>query len=592
MENSKCLITILKKLKSSSKEAIEGPDNFSDFKEYLHVERNIQTEFERLLKCANEVQKPQLILVCGSVGDGKSHMISYVKKNRSEIINNFYIHNDATESLDPRKTSIETLNTVLDAFSDENLGKKYNKTILAINLGTLTNFIDSEYGSRFTKFRNYIQGKKILDQEIVENNYDCESYFQFVNFTDYHLFSLTEQGAKSEYMQSIINKVFSNSFNNPFYKEYKETCCNACENYSRCPIKENYETLMKPNVQDAVIHKIIETIIKNKVIISTRALLNFIYDILVDYTLDNLPEDKLKSKIQNNQFMDYLNALMINIIFNNKDTSQIIASMSNLDPLSFRSETLDQLLINLYNTEKISNYFINYINNNPNHYYYKLLVVDEELEVLKGKKGREEIKPAVIKYFIRLAAIMGTEKANFFEDVEYHNYIKHLYHSNRRDKNEMKELLSFVKEIVYKWSGAINQSDQVQLMIGRIQSKFRVYEKLEFDGYIDGWPKQEDELQKFIKTINLTYQTKNGASENHSISIDFLLYSLINKIKEGYRPNRSDKNNFINFVDFVKTLQEKGSNREKIIFTKRNGDTTRSLELKLDEYGDYCLTEM
>ncbi|NFO14254.1 DNA phosphorothioation-dependent restriction protein DptF [Clostridium botulinum] len=595
MEKKKCLIRILNKLKTSSKEAVEGIENFSDFKDYMHVNRKVETEFEELINHSNNIDKPQLLLICGSVGDGKSHLISYFKKNKNEIINNFDIHNDATESLDPRKTSIETLNDVLKDFSDDNIGNNTRKFILAINLGTLTNFIDSEYGDRFTRLKKYINNQKILEEDIIDNKFNKDSYFQCINFTDFHMYTLTSEGPKSKYIKDIFDRVFSKDEENPFYKEYKETCCSECVNYSRCPIKENYEELLIDVVKENIIQKLIETIVKNKVIISTRALLNFIYDIVVDSSLDNLTEERLIEKILKYNFMDYLKSLTANIIYANKDTSNIIASMNSIDPLNIRNEKLDELLVNLNNTERICDYFKTYVDNNQEHYYYKRLVMDESLDVVKSKKLKKdqvEIKCAIIKFFFRITSIKGKNSVNIFNDQVYNKYMKYLYNSNRLDRCEMKELLTFVKEVVYKWNGPKLKNGQIHLSLGKNQSKFKVYENLEFGGRIEGIPREETNLHKFINTINLTYQTKNSPDKVSTINIDYLLFDLIGKVNSGYRPNKSDKNNFINFVDFVKKLQEYGANKENVLFDRKIGDKVRKFEFKIDEYGDYCLVEM
>ena len=138
-----CLIQELSKLKESSKEAVEGLNTFSPFKKYMHVNRDAQNELQDIIFEAEKKENSQLILVCGSVGDGKSHIISYFKSKYPEIMNNFKLHNDATESLEPNKTSMDTLNDILDNFSDEKIDTSTEKLILAINLGTLNNFIDS-----------------------------------------------------------------------------------------------------------------------------------------------------------------------------------------------------------------------------------------------------------------------------------------------------------------------------------------------------------------------------------------------------------------------------------------------------------------
>ena len=206
-----CLIQELSKLKESSREAVEGLNKFSEFKNYMHVTRDAQVELENIIVSASKSEKSQLILVCGSVGDGKSHIISYFKDKKSDIMKSFVLHNDATESLEPNKTSMDTLNDVLDCFSDEKIEKSNEKLILAINLGTLNNFIDSEYGDRFTMLRKYVENKKILENTIVDNKFEEESNIQFINFSDYNLYTLKDGKVQSKYIKELINKITNKS---------------------------------------------------------------------------------------------------------------------------------------------------------------------------------------------------------------------------------------------------------------------------------------------------------------------------------------------------------------------------------------------
>ena len=80
-EGESYLLAELSKLKESSQEAIENPNEFSSFKDYLHVERTIQNDMMSALTAAAGQNTSQLIFLCGSVGDGKSHLLSYVKIN-------------------------------------------------------------------------------------------------------------------------------------------------------------------------------------------------------------------------------------------------------------------------------------------------------------------------------------------------------------------------------------------------------------------------------------------------------------------------------------------------------------------------------
>lgn len=114
----------LSKLRKLSSESIDNTDIFNEFKKYMHVERLVEKDLCELLRKLNKDSRKRLVLVCGSVGDGKSHLISYLKNIDSEkLLEGYEVYNDATESDAPNLTSIETLARRLES---------YNKVIMMI----------------------------------------------------------------------------------------------------------------------------------------------------------------------------------------------------------------------------------------------------------------------------------------------------------------------------------------------------------------------------------------------------------------------------------------------------------------------------
>ncbi len=593
MQNQECLINTLKRLRTSSKEAVENIDSFSNFKEYMHVERPVQQEFWNLIESAHNLDGPQLLLVCGSVGDGKSHLISYFKNMYPEIICDFKIHNDATESLDPEKTSIETLNEVLGVYSDEKLNEGHKeKLILAINLGTLTNFIDSEFGHRFTKLKEYINDKKILHDNIEESKFDENSYFQYINFSDYHMFSLTEEGARSQYLKNLIGKIADKNEENPFFISYMNNCTNCSCSY-KCPIKNNYEFIGDEFVQKRIIDKLIEIMIKEKVIISTRALLNFIYDILVDNCFENLTVPKLINKIEKLPFKEYIKSLTANILYTHKDSSNILDALDNIDPVNFRSEKMDEVIINLNNTSNLSKIFEE--NLNCIEYQYMLSSLKDETllyEKTKTRAEKEDVKESIIKSYLRLYSFTAKNKEEIFDDQIYLEYMRYLYYWNKGSKKQLKGLLTSIKEAIYKWHGESDEDNTINMTIGKNQGKFNVYQKLDIVGFISDYVEKEDrELFKFITRFVLKYNKNKFEDTKVMVDVDYVLYNLLCKVRNGYRPNRKDKNNFINFVDFIEKIQELGSQKEELLFNQRIAGEIKKYRLYLDDYNEYCFME-
>lgn len=112
----------LNRLRKSSSDAIDNTETFDDFKKYMHVTRTAEEDLKAILRNVNASNKKTLVLLCGSAGDGKSHLLSYLNNSDEEhLIDDYIIYNDATESSAPAKTAIETLNDLLLPFKDSQL---------------------------------------------------------------------------------------------------------------------------------------------------------------------------------------------------------------------------------------------------------------------------------------------------------------------------------------------------------------------------------------------------------------------------------------------------------------------------------------
>lgn len=570
--NNNCLIDELKKLKESSKEAVENITNFSEFKKYMHVKRNVQDELFNIIDKSSKSNNSKLILVCGGVGDGKSHIISYFKNNYPDMMSEFEIHNDATESFEPGKTSIDTLNDVLKDFNDEKILHSNKKFILAINLGALSNFIDSKYKDNFKNLKQYVENKKILDVDISDNSYEEESNFQFINFSDYHIYSLTEEKAKSQYVEEIINKITKDDERNVFKNSYKSNCINCDINY-KCPIKINYEMLMKESVKEKLIDVLIESVVKDKLIISTRSLLNFIYDFIVNTELDNKSNDELKKYIDKVSCEDFIKYIFVSNLFEHKELSQILNSINKIDPINSTSEELDNIIIKLNITEDIAGVFNSYLNMDGNSYLDFLMskndVIENEINRLKTKTEQGYLKEKLINLFIRLHIFMPIGNLNL-EDKTYLSYMKFLYYWNKGERKKLASLYNDVKVAIYNWNGEALDG-KINISVGRNQMRYKISQRLNISADLSNIKvDSQEELLKFNPSLIIGYKSEDKGI-NHKIDIDFNLYELLMRVKDGYRPNKNDKYNYINFVEFVNKIQKLGSQSKEIYIEDKQG---------------------
>lgn len=580
----KCLINELAKLKESSKEAVEGLRSFSKFKRYMHVEREAQEDLKDLIMRAYESKRSQLILVCGSVGDGKSHIISYFKHTYSEKMSSFTLHNDATESLEPEKTSMDTLNEILDNFSDEKIESSTEKLILAINLGTLNNFIDSSYGKRFSKLKDYVHNKKILEPTIENSNYDSDSSFQFINFSDYHMFTLKDGKAQSEYIKKLICKITNKSDENDFYNTYTEAC-GECINCDCCPIKFNYELLSKENIQESIIQLLIQSIVKYKIIISTRALLNFIYELIVPRSNIDFNSPTFKNEINNLNNLKYIKSLMPNIIFDHREMSFIFEALSELDPLNIRNDKVDEFIVDFNNSANIINYFDNYVSESSSW-------MERFRDIDIQKSNQDNIRLELAKLFIRTYYLLGKNEIFNLKDDVYENYIEYLYFWNKGEKSKLKKLYSEVNDGIAKWNGEA-EKEYINILMGRNQTKYKISQEISLKADLGKLPNStETNLKRFISTLKLGYRN-SAIDEYYEINIDFALYELLVRISRGYRPNKRDKNRFIKFVEFINIIQDIGSKNEKLMFTEKNKGKNCRYKLEYDnEFKYYRFVEI
>lgn len=582
--SKKCLINELSKLRESSKEAVEGLHSFSKFKTYMHVEREAQEDLKDLIYKSYESNRAQLILVCGSVGDGKSHIISYFKHTEPEKMSRFILHNDATESLEPGKTSMDTLNEVLDNFADEKIEMSTEKIILAINLGTLNNFIDSSYGERFSKLREYVYNKKILEPTIESSNYDYNSFFQFINFSDYHMFTLKDGKAESEYIKKIICKVTDKLNENDFYNTYIESC-SECINCNCCPVKFNYELLSNENIQKSIIQLLIQSIIKCKIIISTRALLNFIYELIVPRSNIDFNSPTFKNEINNLNNLKYIQSLMPNIIFEHKEMSFIFEALSELDPLNIRNDKVDEFIVDFNNAENIINYFDKCISESSNW-------MERFRDIDISKQNQDHISLGMAKLFIRTYYLLGKNDIFNLRDDVYESYMEYLYFWNKGNRSKLKNLYSEVSEGIAKWNGDADK-EYINILMGRNQTKYKISQEINLKADLDKLPNSSEiNLKRFISTIKLGYRNST-VDQYYEINIDFALYELLVRISKGYRPNKRDKNRFIKFIEFINTIQDVGSKNEKLIFTEKNKEKNCKYKLEYDnEFRYYKFMEI
>ena len=194
-------------LSQHSVDSVQNGNAFTNWDEYMHVDRPIES---KLMEKMDEIDKAGggIVLLIGSAGDGKSHLISRIKQMSDWGDSSFY--NDATASSSPKKTAIDTLKVALVDFKDVNLYNTNKKLVLAINLGKLNALIDdNEFRSDYHEIVN--STLPIFDDDDTTPPINTERV-KVIMFTDEQIFeffadSSSDIPVDSIFLSKIMEKV-------------------------------------------------------------------------------------------------------------------------------------------------------------------------------------------------------------------------------------------------------------------------------------------------------------------------------------------------------------------------------------------------
>ena len=465
-------IAELSKLRKLSVESVENTNSFDDFKRYMHVLRPVETELRKLLVDVNDSNHKTLVLLCGSAGDGKSHLLSYLRNaDQEHLLDSYEVYNDATESSAPQLTSIDTLSEKLAPFNDQNYTTNDGfKMILAINLGTLNNFIESEKGKNFSALKKYVEDKEIFSSYVRDNSYQTGSVFQHISFSDYQIFTLSENGVETDYLEELIGKIFQDQEANPFFKAFKENSnCSLCQ---KCPVRHNYQFLSNPIHQKGIIKKIIEVVIKDKEIVSTRDILNLLYDILVHPDFDYVKMCQVATN--DTQYLsEYIRYTTPMLLYEYDDISPLVNSIRRHDILKIRQADLDVDMTRFHALENIHDIFSSATDGTP----YAVLNDTTNIADLGGIKA--DLKKLVYRFIIRIKDLKGelppTKQEKLFDE-----YIQYLFYQNSGQEKKLSKLYEATKKAIMNWDGqfdsdtiCIDDSNEIGLLQALLSRDFQ-----------------------------------------------------------------------------------------------------------------------
>lgn len=533
-------------LSQHSVDSVQNGKSFTEWDDYMHVDRPIEN---KLYEKMDEIDNAGggIVLLVGSAGDGKSHLLSRIRQMSDWGDNSFY--NDATASSSPKKTAIDTLKEALVEFKDENLYKTKSKLVLAINLGKLNALIDDDVFK--AEYKGIVESTwPIFDDDDTTPPIDSER-IKVVMFVDQQAFEFhkepVERTVDSKFLSAILEKIISKNPNNPFYKAYKEDIASGVN--LKDPLILNYELLSTEEVRNTIVMTIIEAIVRFKMIITPREFLDFIYSIMV------YPHEYKEKK-------DFYEALLPTLLYCGNE-NLIQKAICKLDPLKQSCTEHDKQLSVLFTSYSI-----------PATYFdaKQLALLPSELvkriNEFYANNGRDIERTT--KFVFRLKHMLSYHT----ESEVYSSYIEILKGIYNKDVHKMQEIYSVVARAIPRHYGSYYaKANMVPLNIQG--GRYRLFGNLQLKPEMIKPYYSETEPNEFLLRFDMSWKFSDSPVP---LRMDYQLYSYLYELNRGKLALSYENEKNLTFSRFVRQLVEKCNCEHDITVV-----TADSRELNLNE---------
>ena len=496
-------------------------DEFDQLKEQLFVKQEIETELQRYL----DVAKPgEIIFLCGSSGDGKSEILTRCKSN-PRYQQRFSFHLDATHSFTPRQSAIDALN---DLFSNHH--QHSYPLLIGINTGMLANFA-REGAECHLAIRTAIDSFLSADQE--ESRPYRSGNCSFFDFEHYPKFQFNEKKQYSSFIKALLDNLTRDDDSNLFQFIFRH------DETVNPELKEvaNYKLLCLSGVQNVLITQLFKARLIKDQFVTTRTLLDFLHHLLMGpgYLFDNL--------------------------FTGAE-NDLIKKVSDFDPARLHTYEIDQFILR-----------------------YELGLVDPELDdflaalaPLHIRFDRQCVNPGDAASLIRLFWLLQDESLGnnyhqkfsvFFNEslFEHYSEIWHLHKNYTADSEQKKALNRFYTSELIAGIQRYANRKAPELSMQKEEFFLGEYGGVKITAPVELKPDWEA-----IRNKNTAHPTgfdvhlKVGQNSLLPVRIGLNLFELLNKLNNGYRPNKYDKNAIVLLDEIVELITEQAKSSSEIKF--------------------------
>lgn len=537
MRNKTKLERRLQRLNHGSQQAVQNGRILTELDRYLHVNRPVEHTVKEKMR---QIQREGggLLLLVGSAGDGKSHIISNLRD--TEEFSDFAFHNDATESCGPGIKAVETLKYALSEFRDANIDTTTDKLLVAINLGKLLDLVDdAEIKTSFTRLAQVGNG---LALERIHSENAANGRIHIVSLAHQQIFELeagnqTEYPFSSKFMTAILERLTDPSDSNPFYQDFKQDIQHA-DNID--PVLLNYRMLCSGKLRDTLVRLIIEASFRFNLVLTPRDYLDFIYSIIVPKNLDHYREAK-----------DFFSSSLPNLVFASND-SKIQRVLNWLDPMKICSLSHDRHLSELYATFRFTPAILPGIDTE--------LATDLGIILDRFYQNHQDEKPEICALQFRLSHLLGYHS----DSCAYKSFLRDLTGYWRMDQDSLERIDEMVKKAIPRHYGSyISHEDMIPLNIQG--ARYKLFASLDFPetGFTPAFDPAFPHV--FEPSINMEWTfDKNGTPCRLPLKLNYRLYEHLYELLEGKLSTSFENDRHLSFSRFVRDLARLSDSEKEI----------------------------
>ena len=532
---------IFKQLSHGSLGAVQNGCQLNELAEYLNVDRLIEVNLKKHMDAIKQ-NGGGLVLLIGNAGDGKSHIISKLKNTND--YNDFEFYNDATASCSPNMSSIETLKIALRNYDDQHIKTTSTKTLLAINLGKLNDFVDDE---NFSEIGN-------LAKQVLSDHYESinqTDYLRFVSFSNQQNFELTQDGSEypveSSFISEILNKITKADCCNPFYAAYEETKKDS--HYGAMyPEVLNFEILSLLVVKKSIVMLIIECMVRFQLIFTPRDFFDFVCSIIVFPFSEKYNEGR-----------HLFESLLPSLIFSG-NSSKIQKMVCQLDPLRVSSLDHNKSLAVMFTAYKLHD---DMLDKNKLSCVYESL--KEKINFYYKNHGKDTER--ISKFIFRVSHLLDYHS----ESDVYRQFLRNLsLYNNEESRNEIiLELEEKVDLSIPRHYGAYTQvNDLIPLNIQG--SKYRLFARIDKSMSSVDAPYIGQFRNEFLLYIPMQWVVKNNPVE---LKMDYQLFEYICSLEKGKLPITYESELNMEFSRFIRELIKYSSGDKEVVIISSDEKT-------------------